>query len=59
MTKNINFDQRVDRTNTDSNKWDKYRGTDILAMWVADSDFPVAPEIVEALYRRIDHAIFG
>jgi len=59
MTKKINFDQLVDRTNTNSNKWDKYRGTDILPMWVADTDFPVAPEIIEALHRRIDHGVFG
>jgi len=57
--KKINFDQLIDRTNTDSNKWDKYRGTDILPMWVADSDFAVAAEIIEALHRRIDHGIFG
>ena len=59
MMKKINFDQLVDRTNTDSNKWDKYRGTDILPMWVADTDFPIAAEIIEALHRRIDHGIFG
>jgi len=59
MTKKINFDQLVDRTNTDSDKWDKYRGTDILPMWVADTDFPVAAEIAEALHRRIDHGVFG
>ena len=59
MTKKINFDELVDRANTDSNKWDKYRGTDILPLWVADTDFPVADEIVEALHRRIDHGVFG
>ena len=59
MTKEVNFDELVDRTDTDSNKWDKYQGTDILPLWVADSDFPVADEIVQALHRRIDHRIFG
>jgi cystathionine beta-lyase len=59
MTKKINFDQLVDRTRTDSNKWDKYHGTDILPMWVADTDFPAADEIIEALHRRVDHAVFG
>jgi cystathionine beta-lyase len=59
MAKKINFDNLVDRTGTDSNKWDKYRGTDILPMWVADTDFPVAPEITEALHKRIDHGVFG
>ena len=59
MTKQVNFDELVDRTDTDSNKWDKYQGTDILPLWVADTDFPVADEIAQALHRRIDHRIFG
>ncbi len=59
MTKEVNFDELVDRTDTDSNKWDKYQGTDILPLWVADTDFPVADEIAQALHRRIDHRIFG
>jgi len=28
-------------------------------MWVADSDFGVAPGIADALYRRIEHGVFG
>jgi len=59
MTEKINFDILTDRSNTNSNKWDRYKGTDILPMWVADSDFPAAPVIIEALKRRIDHGIFG
>ena len=59
MTEKINFDTLIDRSDTDSKKWDRYKGTDILPMWVADSDFPVAPVIIEALKRRIDHGIFG
>ena len=59
MTEKVNFDTLVDRSDTDSNKWDRYKGTDILPMWVADSDFPTAPVIIEALKRRIDHGIFG
>ena len=59
MIEKVDFDQLVDRTNTNSNKWDKYLGTDILPMWVADTDFPVASEIIDALHRRIDHGIFG
>jgi cystathionine beta-lyase len=59
MKNTINFDTLIDRRDTDSNKWDRYKGTDILPMWVADSDFGAAPEIVEALKRRIDHGVFG
>ncbi|MCH4146994.1 MAG: pyridoxal phosphate-dependent aminotransferase [Prevotella sp.] len=32
---------------------------DLLPMWVADMDFPVLPEIVEALHQRLEHPIFG
>lgn len=53
------FDQLVDRSNTCSNKWDRYRGRDIIPMWVADSDFAVLPEIQEALVARINHPVFG
>ncbi len=40
-------------------KWEKYRDTDILPMWVADMDFAVADEIQDALKNRISHPIFG
>jgi len=59
MTEKVNFDTLTDRSDTNSNKWDRYQGTDILPMWVADSDFTAAPVIIEALKRRIDHGIFG
>jgi cystathionine beta-lyase len=32
---------------------------DLLPMWVADMDFAVLPEIVEALHQRLEHPIFG
>ena len=32
---------------------------DTLPMWVADMDFRVAPAIVEALRKRVEHGIFG
>ncbi len=47
------------RHGTDSQKWQKYRGRDILPMWVADMDFHAAPEIVAAIRRRADDAVFG
>ena len=52
-----NFDQIVDRRNTESVKWDEFPGK--LPMWVADMDFKAAPEILEALQRRLDHGVFG
>lgn len=53
------FDTPVDRRDTDSQKWQKYAGRDILPLWVADMDFHSAPEILAALHARIDHGVFG
>jgi cystathionine beta-lyase len=55
----FNFDTPPDRRGTDSQKWQKYAGRDVLPMWVADMDFEAAPAIVEALQRRAAHGIFG
>src|SRR6185369_13423331 len=55
----FDFDTIIDRTNTASEKWDRYRGRDIIPMWVADMDFRTAPAIIEALHERVSHGIFG
>ncbi len=55
----FNFDSPPDRRGTDSQKWQRYAGRDVLPMWVADMDFEVAPAITEALQRRVAHGIFG
>lgn len=51
------FDKATDRRNTHSLKWDVKEGE--LPMWVADMDFETAPEIIEALNKRLQHGIFG
>ena len=53
-----NFDEIVDRRNTDSYKWDSCE-QGVLPMWVADMDFRTAPCIVDALQKRVAHGIFG
>lgn len=53
------FDQPVDRRGSDSEKWRKYAGRDILPLWVADMDFVAPPPIVAALQQRIAHGVFG
>ena len=53
------FDKKIDRTNTYSEKWEKYKGRDIIPMWVADSDFETAPEITQALQTRVAQGVFG
>ena len=55
----FDFDHPPDRHNTDSQKWQKYAGRDILPMWVADMDFACPPAILEAMHRRVDHGLFG
>jgi cystathionine beta-lyase len=55
----FNFDDVVDRRGTGSEKWDRYRGTDIIPMWVADMDFRSPPAVIEALHQRTAHGVFG
>lgn len=47
------------RAGTDSQKWKKYAGKDILPMWVADMDFRSSPAIQKALHERVEHGVFG
>lgn len=53
------FDHIHERRITDSQKWQKYEGKDILPMWVADMDFKSPEPVLQALHDRIDHGIFG
>ena len=51
------FDKIIDRRVTDSMKWDVAENE--LPMWVADMDFQTAPDIREAIEKRMAHGIFG
>jgi len=53
------FNGKVDNTQTNSDKWNKFKGRDILPMWVADSDYKTAPAVIEALHKRVEHGVFG
>lgn len=53
------FDTVHQRRATDSQKWQKYAGQDILPLWVADMDFRSSPAILAALHERVEHGIFG
>lgn len=55
----FDFQTPVNRAGTDSQKWQKYAGRDVLPMWVADMDFKSPPAILDALHRRVDHGVFG
>ncbi|MCB5247280.1 MAG: pyridoxal phosphate-dependent aminotransferase [Candidatus Cloacimonetes bacterium] len=60
---NHNFDRLSDRRGSGCFKYDAlkmiYGRDDLIPLWVADMDFPVAPAIREALQKRLDHGIFG
>lgn len=53
-----NFDQIIDRRNSDSIKWNLFE-EDVLPLWVADMDFMPPPDVLEAIRKRIDHGLFG
>lgn len=61
----MTFDQLNDRRGTYSSKWDKMETLfgvspkDGLAMWTADSDYPTAPCVTDALKRAAEHGVFG
>ena len=55
----FNFDERIDRSGTYSVKWEKYKDTDILPMWIADTEFKVAPAIQAALTECVEHGVLG
>ena len=58
-----NFDEVIDRRNTDCLKYDfavqRGRPKDVLPFWVADMDFSIAQEVEDALVKRCQHGIFG
>ena len=53
------FDQFVDRSDTKSLKWDKYKSTDILPFWIADMDFATPNFILDAIRDRLTHPVMG
>ncbi len=57
------FDHVMAGRGTDSLKWGKvermFGDENVLPMWIADMDFPVARPITEALKRRIEYEIYG
>lgn len=55
----FDFDCPIDRAGSDSQKWRKYAGRDVLPLWVADADFAAPPAVTAALRDRVDHEVFG
>ncbi|MBL7965700.1 MAG: PatB family C-S lyase [Prolixibacteraceae bacterium] len=61
--KTYNFDELIDRTNTNCIKYDGrkvfFGKEDLLPLWVADMDFRTPDFIVEAIKKRAEHEVFG
>jgi len=55
----MNFSDKPDRTASKAYKWEKYKGTDILPMWIADTEFRCAEPILQALHERVEDGLFG
>ena len=59
------FDKVIDRHGTSCVKWDVKEpfgvapDGELTPMWIADMDFPVLPQVVEAMKGRCEHPIFG
>lgn len=57
------FDVPVDRTGSDSLKYDKllnvFGTKDVMPLWVADMDLPTPDFIMEALRKRCEHPVLG
>ena len=58
-----NFDIKMERRGTNCEKWDlleeEFGKKDLLALWVADMDFPAPPEVLDALHKKIDEGALG
>ncbi len=59
MSGQFDFDTPVERRGTDSEKWGRWAGRDVLPLWVADMDFAAPPPVVSALRARVEHGVFG
>jgi len=59
------FDRVIERSGTNSVKWDKqflkehFKTDDILPLWVADMDFQCPQPVIDALKKRVDAEIYG
>lgn len=62
-SRQFNFDEVIDRRNTESAKWGflekSFGERDMIPLPVADMDFRVAAPVLEAIMERARHGIFG
>lgn len=53
------FDVSVDRAGTWSSRWERYAGSDVIPLWVADTDFRAPECVLEAMAARLRHGVLG
>lgn len=59
------FDRVIDRTRTNSMKWnkhflkDRFESEEVLPLWVADMDFQCPQPVIEVLKKRAAEEIYG
>jgi len=53
-----NFNERIDRRASDSEKWRTY-DDGVIPMWLADMDFISPQPVIQALQERVAHGVFG
>jgi len=53
-----NFDEIIDRRNSNSTKWTQYP-PDVIPLWVADMDFRSPAPILDALRSMLDRGVLG
>ena len=53
------FDTPIDRSGTWSSRWERYRGRNVIPLWVADTDFRAPPAVLRAFAERLEHGVFG
>ncbi|HKM93619.1 MAG TPA: PatB family C-S lyase [Prolixibacteraceae bacterium] len=63
MLVKYNFDEIVDRNNTNCEKYDSrkaiFGNKNVIPMWVADTDFRTPDFIVDAVKKRAAHEVYG
>lgn len=58
MQNKIDFNLIANRRSSESEKWNTYPA-DTIPMWVADADYAVPIEVIEALKERLNHPVLG
>lgn len=63
MDLDFDFDQRIERRESGSYKWDDnkrlFGRADLTPFWVADMDFATPAPVLQAIKNRCDHPILG